>query len=237
MKYRLEFVADFSLEWLTEWSFVLASFLFLLPVLSKCVHALWDGGSSCSIQVSISKAIRECDVYIRALGTFLRVYICNCLWFRLVRGGSLWFQETDTSLICSSGKRIYYKDIHWLTPWTWPFSRSLSGPCGLFHCVFCCSLFYSLLSTDWILWLTHNFPSLINLTSTYLSAPPSVSITLSCSSEHSVAQSLLFRIKVPKWCRLLWILIPVSYPEWMLLEHRGEVCFLCHSILTMPSTE
>lgn len=88
MKYSLECVADFSLEWLTEQSLVLASFLFLLPVSSKCVHALWDGGCSCSIQVSISKAIRECSVYIRALGTFLRVYICNRLWFRLVTGGS-----------------------------------------------------------------------------------------------------------------------------------------------------
>lgn len=43
MKYSLEFVASFSLEWLTEWSFVLASFLFLLPVSSKCMHTLWDG--------------------------------------------------------------------------------------------------------------------------------------------------------------------------------------------------
>lgn len=156
-------------------------------------------------------------MYIRALRIFLRVYVCKRWWFRLMRGGSFWFQETDTLLICNSGKRIYYKDVCWPTLWTWLFSHSLMD-CMVSSIVSFAPLCFILFSLQMEFFdLTHNFPSLINLTFTYLSAPPSISITLSCSSEHSVAQSLLFWIKVPVWHRLLWILIPVSYPEWMLL--------------------
>lgn len=63
MKYSLEFVANFSLEWLTEWSFVPASFLFLLPVSSKCVHALCDGADLVPFKLALQGHQRMQCVY------------------------------------------------------------------------------------------------------------------------------------------------------------------------------